>query len=63
MKNWLTTWSDGKEIVIKAADLRMAVRFAESFYGHHIARLVGVHERPDLPATGDAELLGRKERT
>ena len=62
MKNWLTKWSDGKEIVLQAADLRMAVRFAESFYGHHTARLVGVHERPDLQPTSDAELLGRKQR-
>lgn len=60
MTNYLTKWSDGHELVVRAADLRMAERFAQSFYGHHNARLVGIHERPDLEATCDAELLGRK---
>ena len=62
MKTYLTTWTDGKEIILSATDLRMAARFADSFYGHSGAALVGVHERPDLKPTADAELLGRREK-
>ena len=59
---WLTTWSDGREMVIEASDIRMAQRFAESFYGGRGHRLIGLHQRDDLPRTADAELLGRREK-
>ncbi len=62
MNRWLTKWSDGKELVIEAVDLRMAEKFAQSFYGHRGARLIGVHERNDLQPACDAELLGRREK-
>jgi hypothetical protein len=61
--NYLTKWNDGKELVVQAVDLRMAEKFAQSFYGHRGARLISINERPDLPVACDAELLGRKERT
>ena len=63
MKNerrWLVKFDDGREIVVQAATIRLADRFAEAFYGADGRRIVGIHERPDLAPTCDAELLGRK---
>lgn len=62
MTNWLVKYSDGLERVISATDLRMAERFAQSFYGHTGRRLVVIAERPDLEASADDELLGKKAR-
>lgn len=60
MTNWLVKYNDGLERVVAATDIRMAERFAQSFYGHTGRRLIVIAERPDLPASADDELLGKK---
>lgn len=59
-KIWLTTWSDGHELWVRAETPSEATHAAMALASKHNRALIGVHERTSAPGLEWHEACGHK---